>query len=388
MDNVYLPYIIVECYCLIFAVAVLLRLNGNVGSQQEVRELRNVILAYFGMIIFDVVSVVVENFMSGAPVSLDLFLYSVTVAMVSFGCYFWFRFIIARFYPTRRSSWKEQILFASPLAIVVILDIVSIFVPLFLVFDSATNGIQVSNLFWIQGGVNYLYLLAPTVISIYRIFKSHSHSDRREYLIYALYMVAPLTAGLLEDIFPTTPILALNIFLVIHVLFLMIQDKQIYNDALTNLNNRRNLNHFLEERLSRASAEKPVTVFMIDINGFKAINDRFGHVEGDNALRLFAGVFRDLAPKYNAFIARYGGDEFSMVLDSPSFKPEEVLAALNSSLQEAQKKNASSFNYELTLSVGYYTCTTSGMSSDVVFAKADEGLYVQKKEWHRKNDVL
>jgi len=59
----------------------------------------------------------------------------------------------------------------------------------------------------------------------------------------------------------------------------MIQDQQIYNDALTNLNNRRHLNHFLEERLSKASPERPVTVYMIDINGFKSINDRFGHVE-------------------------------------------------------------------------------------------------------------
>lgn len=118
----------------------------------------------------------------------------------------------------------------------------------------------------------------------------------------------------------------------------MIQDQQIYNDALTNLNNRRHLNHFLEERLSKASPERPVTVYMIDINGFKSINDRFGHVEGDNALRFFADVFRDVGSRYNAFIARYGGDEFSLVLDSASVKPEAVVEALNQEIAEKQKR--------------------------------------------------
>jgi diguanylate cyclase (GGDEF) domain len=169
----------------------------------------------------------------------------------------------------------------------------------------------------------------------------------------------------------------------------MIQDQQIYNDALTNLNNRRHLNHFLEERLSKASPERPVTVYMIDINGFKSINDRFGHVEGDNALRFFADVFRDVGSRYNAFIARYGGDEFSLVFDSASVKAEAVVEALNQEIAEKQKTaNGVSHQYVLTLSIGYYASTSNEMSSDEAFACADKGFYLQKKAWHKQNDVL
>jgi hypothetical protein len=70
----------------------------------------------------------------------------------------------------------------------------------------------------VQIGTYYFYLLIPTVISIRRLFTCRS-SERKECLVYALYMIAPLTAGLLEDYVPTTPLLALNIFLAIHVLF-------------------------------------------------------------------------------------------------------------------------------------------------------------------------
>jgi len=388
MNNIYIPYLIVEAYCFIYGAAVLFRLNSNIASQHQIRELRNVLLAYFGMIIFDIVAICLEQFAPGVPRWILAIFNGFAVIFVTLGCYFWFRFIAARFYPNRNFSWKWRILISIPMFLMVLGDFISMGTG-WLFFITDAGEYAVTDFFWFQAAVNYSYLLVPTVISFYRYFKDRSASERKEYLVYALYMVAPLTAGLLEDVFPTTPILTLNIFLVIHILFLMIQDKQIYNDALTNLNNRRHLNQFLEEHLSKASPERPVTVFMIDINGFKSINDRFGHVEGDNALRFFADIMREVAGKYDAFIARYGGDEFSMVLDSASVKPEDVENFLVAEVAEKQKTASTlCHQYVMSLSIGYYTCTDDSLSPDAAFARADEGLYRQKKMWHQKNDIL
>ena len=88
------------------------------------------------------------------------------------------------------------------------------------------------------------------------------------------------------------PLLGLSIFMMILILFLMIQNMQVYNDALTGLNNRRRLNQYLEDRLSKASPARPLLLFIMDINSFKSINDVYGHLEGDHALRFFFGRFK------------------------------------------------------------------------------------------------
>jgi diguanylate cyclase (GGDEF)-like protein len=67
--------------------------------------------------------------------------------------------------------------------------------------------------------------------------------------------------------------------MMILILFLMMQNNQVCNDALTGLNNRRRLNRYLESVLPRVSAEHRMFLFIMDINSFKRINDMYGHVE-------------------------------------------------------------------------------------------------------------
>lgn len=226
-------------------------------------------------------------------------------------------------------------------------------------------------------------------MAIYRVVKTHSRIERGEYLTYAIYMVAPLTAGFLEDVIPTVPILALNIFLIVHILFLMIQNMQIYNDALTNLNNRRHLNQYLEERLDKASVEHPVFVYMIDINGFKLINDTYGHVVGDHCLREFAIALQDVANDCFGFPARYGGDEFCLVVDGKKGQQaEEIARAIQNtfSIQQA-KKPVNSPDPIISVSVGYVSVSAPDMKSEDAVAVADKMLYANKQAWHEQHDA-
>ena len=87
---------------------------------------------------------------------------------------------------------------------------------------------------------------------------------------------------------------------------------QIYNDALTGLNNRRRLDQFLEEHLEISSKDRPVSLLLMDVNGFKKINDKFGHIEGDAVLKMVGTVLKLAAADFDAFAARYGGDEFCL----------------------------------------------------------------------------
>ena len=100
------------------------------------------------------------------------------------------------------------------------LDIISIYTGWIFYIDAAGNYQDNEKLFFLQTTVNYVYLVIPTVVSLGRAIKVRTGQERSEYLTYALYMAAPLTAGMLEEQFEKVPLLALNIFMMILILFL------------------------------------------------------------------------------------------------------------------------------------------------------------------------
>lgn len=385
MNYPHLAYIITEGYCIFYALTVLFRMHSSLGTRNEVRELRNMIYAYFGMLISDIFSYMFEDGILVPPHWVAVMTNGFVLMSITLGCYFWFRYIENRLrlplYEHKLAPW----LLAIPLIFLLVGEFVSFFNGWLFTVDEDFSYENTEIFNYLGMAVNYFYLTIPTVASIYCAIRTKSKADRKEYLTYSLYMVAPLTAGLLEDYLPTVPILALNIFLIVHILFMMIQDMQIGNDALTNLNNRRYLNRYLEAELPKAVKSHPVFVFMIDINGFKGINDTYGHVIGDDALRSLADVLRAVGSRHHLFIARYGGDEFCLVAEGTDVKPDEILQDVEKTLLAKQTEGKPVLKEPLSVSIGYTRVDEAEWNPDDVIARADEVLYVHKKEWHQSH---
>lgn len=384
MTYPYLPYAITELYCLAFAVTVLFRLNSSMGTEHEVQQLRNMIYSFAGMLVFDILWALTEDALLQPPKLLNAFINALAIAAITCGCYFWYKYIEDRLHFMSAKNRTLNTLVAVPLLAVCALDLLSIFTGWMFIIDEQ-NHYRDMPLFTLQGIVNYFYLLIPTIYSVRAAIRAPSRQERAEARTYSLYMVAPLLSGLLESVFPYVPLLALNIFLIILILFLMIQSMQVNTDALTGLNNRRRLGQYLEERLTRASAERPILLFIMDINNFKQINDEYGHLEGDSALRAFSAVLRETAGRYYAFIARYGGDEFCLVMDAAGHAPEEIAGEIRASLQKTRIDTDHAQSYSLTVSVGSTVCDGTERGPDAVLAEADRALYRNKKEWHAQN---
>lgn len=377
----YLPYAVVEAYCILYALTILTHLNSSIGSEHEVKLLKRMVFSYLGMLSTDILWALMEDNILRLSPLLNAMINCITIFSISLGCYYWYRFIDDRLQPAYAYKKHYDLLITIPIVFVFILDFISIFTG-WLFYINSNNHYESTNLFDIQSFVNYFYLTVPTVNSVIHACKTHAKQQRSEYITYSIYMIAPLSAFFLEELLPTVPVLSLNVFLVVHLLFMTIQNLQIYNDALTDLNNRRRLNQYLEESLSRASLIRPVTLFMMDINCFKSINDQFGHIEGDHALKTFTRILKIIGEKYHAFIARYGGDEFCMVVDSPAFQPEYIEADIHEMLKNSQADNE---KYVLTISIGYCISNHSGCEPDSFLAKADSILYKSKKEWHQEH---
>lgn len=101
--------------------------------------------------------------------------------------------------------------------------------------------------------------------------------------------------------------------------------QQAYSDTLTGLPNRRALDERLEEEvLSARKNNYPFAVVMMDLDGFKAVNDTYGHTTGDDVLRL---VFGQMARgvRTTDFLARYGGDELTLILSQTELSSVQVV---------------------------------------------------------------
>jgi len=152
-------------------------------------------------------------------------------------------------------------------------------------------------------------------------------------------------------------------------------------DYLTGLPNARSLFVHLSRELARCRRTgTSLAVMVCDIDNFKQINDLYGHLEGDNLLKDFAGHLKETCRGYD-YVARMSGDEFVIV--APGLSPEassEKASRLNQLAIEAGRKIAGS---DLVgLSVGTAFCPQDGFDVEALLAEADRRMYSMKKLHH------
>ena len=153
-------------------------------------------------------------------------------------------------------------------------------------------------------------------------------------------------------------------------------------DGLTGVANRRQFDQVLEKEWRRMMRrEEPLSLLMIDIDYFKQFNDNYGHGAGDDCIRLVAHTLASIIKRPGDLVARYGGDEFAVILPDTDEKGAcAVATAMHLAVDTLKLPYAASLVADhVTLSLGVTSCIPhiQGNLQDVI-AAADHALYSAK----------
>lgn len=152
--------------------------------------------------------------------------------------------------------------------------------------------------------------------------------------------------------------------------------RQAQTDPLTGLNNRRALRQALDREVSRAARyAHPCAVLVLEIDRFKQVNDRFGHLQGDDVLRKVAATLRGSC-RATDVLARFGGDEFVVVMPHTSLEEARRVG-------ERIRRDVEEFTllrgFHLTLSAGLAVFPQHGADAHALIEAADRAMYRVKR---------
>lgn len=157
-----------------------------------------------------------------------------------------------------------------------------------------------------------------------------------------------------------------------------------YRDSLTNVSNRRMFDTIMEREWADAQRNKtPLSLILLDIDYFKQYNDHYGHIHGDECLKQVAELLSKAATRPRDFLARFGGEEFVLVLPETNAESARKIAErCRDFISQAQIPHIKSFiGNHLTVSLGVATMVPErGQESIAFLREVDRRLYQAKQQ--------
>lgn len=381
MINSILTYIVVDILCIAFSAFIIEKLTTDIGSELEIRILKSMLYIFLAYSSFDIAWVLGEygympyyiRCVNGIVCFLSIFL----ITVLAFMTFIYTEIRLKTSFTKKRELW---IISALPLIFSLVMCISSYYTG-WIYYITPDNRYERGPHYCWQIAVVFFYFGVAVFRALYCGSKERLPMRRHATFSLAFSIIVSVIIGSLQIFIRGTPLIGIAIVSAFFITFINFQQAQIFSDALTDLNNRRRANQYLETKFNSSMTEWPLYLFMFDIDSFKEINDTYGHIEGDKVLRIVAQALRMTSQKYGAFVARFGGDEFLLVGESPHVSnPDELVNHFNKALET--EVTARRLPYNITLSIGY--AKTDGEEIDAIelIKNADNMLYKNKRRSH------
>lgn len=262
--------------------------------------------------------------------------------------------------------------------VAVILLIINIFYPL--VFSNSDGTYQRGPAYSVFLILAFLYISD----SLYLYVKCRKKVGTLKLFPVEVFLVPIVIGVVVQALFVEIAITWTSIAIAIAGIMTALKNETIFLDHLTGLYNRVYLEFLQKQSYKKKDAR--VCGIMADLNGFKKINDNYGHAEGDSALIITADTLRKSFGEYGV-VTRYAGDEFVIMLNTTDER-------LVRELIERAKKNFAQENirngkpYTLSASMGYAICDLKVETMDAFMNCIDRRMYKDKLAYYNENDRI
>lgn len=269
---------------------------------------------------------------------------------------------------------KRLVIYVIPLLIDVILIILNLWKDFIFYIDS-NNIYHRGKWVLVPVMLSFLYFTISTILALHKASITKISSEKKQCFLMALFAIPTFICAIIQIIIYGVSLIWISEVISLLLIFVNIQNQQISTDSLTGLNNRLQFDKYLLFKTKSNDGESIIALIMIDVDKFKQINDSFGHLSGDKALICVANILKKACKNKNAFLSRYGGDEFTIIYQTRQLSNVHKLIALiqqhiiNFNLCKTEK-------FTLSLSIGY-TVWKSGNKANVdeLISEADYNMY-------------
>ena len=374
MSEYLLEYTEISLFCIAVLAVMLRALRTSLNRLADQTILTHVFVMIMMLFVFDLVSEMVEGHATPAAIAVNHVCCIAFLSLNLFLAFQWLRFVG---YNLQLHFWHQKrtlLYLLIPLMVGVLLIVCSISQGWIYRISPDNHAIR-GSIYFVYIAICCFYMLGTGFIAGRRVFIRRYYSDKLLYLALASCGVLPAFFFVLEYFTGTHPFSVYSMVVAVLWVFLELQSRMISTDPLTKLNNRNQLNVFLDSKMGQNSAKGSLYLFVLDVDKFKDINDNFGHHEGDRALITVADVLKKVCGPRGCFISRFGGDEFNLVAELPDASAAE---ALKDAINEEIALRDETLPYRLCLSIGYASGRGKGETLKDLFERADEALYREK----------
>lgn len=288
--------------------------------------------------------------------------------------YLWAKFIMVHmnipFSDIRRNIYRTIGLIS------IVLLVINIFYPL--VFSVSDGRYQ-------RGFAYIIFLIFAAFYildSLYLYVKCVKKNGSLKLFPVHIFLIPVILGVVIQAFFVEIAITWTSIAISVAGIMTALKNEIIFTDCLTGLYNR----VYLEFLHKRACNKKDcwVSGIMIDLNGFKQINDNYGHAEGDLALCIVADLLRKSFSEYGV-VTRYAGDEFVIMLNTTDDQLiQKIIKSAKKNFVTENEKNDKP--YQLSASMGYAITNLSNETIDDFMNRIDEQMYQDKMKYYEHND--
>lgn len=362
----------------VISIVILMILYMSIRQQSRAVQQTNryfLVLVFLNILImiFKIFIEQCDGYISGIPYLIlkfsTAFYYILTVLIVLY----WLIYLQYHVKGESRSN-RKVILFYSPFMVIAFVSIVLSFFGVKAMYSITPDGGLEKHVMY---GIVIISEYVIMLVSIIYVLLNRKELSKYEFLTLVMYQIPPAIAILLNEVLDNVDLIWPSMTISLLIVYTNIQSRMTNTDPLTGVFNRREYEKQVTLLNNEKRGKNKVSALMIDIDNFKKINDQNSHQMGDIAL-IEVGQILQRSVRKNDFIARIGGDEFCVIIESDQETVlHDVINRINHQLNIYNKDREKHKQIHLSIGYGIYDAPYHG-TFKVFFDRLDRQMYEDK----------